>query len=630
MSITRRGALKGIAAGSIAATAPGIAAERGDRPNILWLVSEDNCPFIGAYGDKAAITPNIDALAQKGVLYRNAYCPAPVCAPTRFGILTGAYAESCSPAQHMRAVAKLPAALRTYPEYLRDVGYYCTNNSKTDYNCDVNPDHIWNVSGKDAHWKGRADNQPFLAVFNSMTTHESTLFRPVQGRDQFRNVRIPAYLPDTPAVRDDFASYYALISKMDGEIGARLAELESDGLADNTIIFYYSDNGGVLPRSKRYCYDEGMRVALILYVPPKWRHLCPVAPGTTVDAPVNLIDLPPTLLSLAGISAPPQMQGSAFLGRYAKAPSRFAFGMRNRMDERYDFVRTVTDGRWRYIRNYMPHRIWGMRGDFEWILKSYQSWDEKRIAGELDKHQARFFETKPFEELYDVQSDPDQLVNLIDQPAQRTRLRAMRAALDTHMLRIRDNGFIPEGTPAEGYRASRDEGTYPLKRIMVLAQAAARGDLRKLGLFQRDVNDPNPIVRHWAATGLLILKAKSQPARDALIAMAQADAWPVNRVVAAEALCHIGQMSLGAEILTSVMTAKTDFAPRLMAVNAFDSVEEAARLALPALKQVCDDTNEYIVRAARPLVARLEGTYQPNINYGRGTTAAPGRPALQG
>lgn len=625
MTISRRSALKAIAAGSaMAAAAPVIAAPGRERPNILWLVSEDNNPFIGAYGDPAAVTPNIDALARRGVLYRNVYSPAPVCAPTRFGILTGTYAESCSPAQHMRAVAKLPSGMRTYPEYMRNAGYYCTNNSKTDYNCDVDPARIWDVSGNQAHWKRRARNQPFLAVFNSMTTHESSMFRPVPERERFKNIRIPAYLPDTPAVRNDFASYYALMNKMDGEIGARLAELEADGLADDTIVFYYSDNGGVLPRSKRYCYDEGLRVALVAYFPPKWRHLCPAAPGTEVTAPVNLIDLPPTLLSLADMSAPPHMQGRAFMGRYAKSSAPFAFGMRNRMDERYDFVRTVTDGRYRYIRNYMPHRIWGMRGDFEWMLKSYQSWDEKRLAGELNPQQSRFFQTKPFEELYDIAADPDQLSNLAEQRGQQARMRSMRAALDAHMLRIRDNGFIPEGTPAEGYHASRDEAVYPLKRIMALGQAAARSERRKLGLFRHGLTDRNPIVRHWSAMGLLILKAKAAPARDALSAMARSDEWPANRVVAAEALCHVGALPEGAAVLASIATSNLDFPARLMALNALDSVDAAARLALPAIKQVSDETNEYLVRAARPLVARIEGTYRPDISYGRGTTARTG------
>jgi len=623
MTVNRRSFLNAALAGALSSQAPGLAAipSRRDRPNILWIVSEDNNPFIGAYGDQLARTPNIDALAKRGVLYRNVYSPAPVCAPTRFGILTGAYAETCSPAQHMRANAHLPAELRTYPEFLRNAGYHCTNNAKTDYNCDVIPARIWDESSSQAHWRSRPSGKPFLAVFNDMTTHESSMFRQVPGREQFPGVRIPAYLPDTPAIRDDFATYYALMNAMDAQVGVRLKELEHDGLAEDTIVFYYSDNGGVLPRSKRYCYDEGLRVALVVYVPPKWRHLCPVPMGSMVSAPVNLVYLAPTLLSLADIPTPLAMQGSAFLGRHAAAPATYAFGMRNRMDERYDFVRTVTDGRYRYIRNYMPHRIWGMRGDFEWLLRSYQSWEAELLAGRLNPAQRRFFETKPFEEFYDLSGDPDQLTNLIDQPEQARRVTTMRRALDQHMLAITDNGFIPEGSPVEGYAASREPARYPLKAVMALAQAAARGDPRKLRVLTAALGHTNGVMRYWAATGLLILKDNAAPAAEALARVAREDPWPSVRTVAAEALCHIGQAAEGVAVLAGLVGAAGDVPPRLMALNALDSLGEPARPAMPALAIAAADANEYLIRAARPLIARLEGTYRPDRTFTTGRPA---------
>jgi arylsulfatase A-like enzyme len=274
--VSRRGVIKAAAvAGSIAASAKALAqppCEGTKLPNILWLVSEDHSPFLGAYGDSVAHSPVVDALAKKGILYRHAYANAPVCAPSRFGILTGCYPESSAPAQHMRAMANLPTIMRTYPEYMRSLGYYCTNNDKTDYNCDVEPERIWNESSNTAHWRNGPKDTPFLAVFNYMTTHESRLFRPtpVPGPVTPDQVQIPPYLPDTPALRTDFASYYNLIAQMDAELGEKLAELETDGLAEDTIVFYYSDHGGVLPRSKRYCYEEGLRAALIVHFPPKW------------------------------------------------------------------------------------------------------------------------------------------------------------------------------------------------------------------------------------------------------------------------------------------------------------------------------------------------------------------------
>ena len=337
--------MTGISRRSILQLAAGVTAAAGmeralaasgsrDRPNILWLVSEDNAPWIGAYGDRMARTPHLDALARKGIVYENAFSTAPVCAPSRFAILTGVHAQSNAPAQHMRARAAFPAALSTYPDLLRRAGYHCTNNAKPDYNCDVDPAAIWVESSDRAHWRSRPAGAPFVTVFNTMTTHERFLFKPVPGAASPAEVRVPRYLPDTPAIRQDFASYHNLIERMDGEIGARLAELEADGLADDTIVFYYSDHGGILPRTKHYAYNEGFRAPLIVYLPPKWAHLAPAPAGSRIKAPVSFVDLAPTLLSLAGVAKPATMQGRAFLGRPAVACNRIVFGARDRMDER--------------------------------------------------------------------------------------------------------------------------------------------------------------------------------------------------------------------------------------------------------------------------------------------------------
>lgn len=616
--VSRRGLIKAVAAGGIAASTKALAQPQGDRnklPNILWLVSEDHSPFLGAYGDSVAHSPVVDALAKNGVLYRHAYANAPVCAPSRFGILTGCYPESSAPAQHMRAMANLPTIMRTYPEYMRSLGYYCTNNDKTDYNCDVEPARIWNESSSTAHWRNRPKDTPFLAVFNYMTTHESRLFRPtpVSGPVKPEQVQIPPYLPDTTALRTDFASYYNLIAQMDAELGEKLAELEADGLAEDTIVFYYSDHGGALPRSKRYCYEEGLRAALIVHFPPKWQHLSPVPMGSEVAHPVSLLDLAPTILSIAGVPKPAQMHGHAFLGRHRAKPAPYAFGMRNRMDERYDFVRTACDGRYRYIRNYMPHRPWGVYSSFEWIAKGYQSWDEARLAGTLTPEQSRFFGRKPYEEFYDLDRDPHQLVNLIgDQPLART-IATFRRALDQHMLDIRDNGFIPEGEAGEGYAATRSNSVYPLKKIMTVAQQAARGDVRNVARLQTLLKHGDANIRYWAATGLVILGDKATAASTQLTRLAKTDPSPAVRAAAAEALCNVGQVDAGLEVLQALIAPGQPMPQRLMALNALDAMDDLALPALPAIKAIVEDENDYIIRAARYLVAILEGTYRPGL-----------------
>lgn len=579
-------------------------------PNFLWLVSEDNNPLIGAYGDRLAHTPAIDKLAREGVLFRNVYSNAPVCAPSRFGIITGVLAQSCSPANHMRAEAKLPAFIKAFPVWLRERGYYCSNNAKTDYNCDLRPEAVWDASSRTAHWRERKPDQPFFAVFNHETTHESQLFRRTDGRVRPEDVRIPAFLPDTPDMRADFASYYNLIERMDGQIGARLDELDAAGLSEDTIVFYYSDNGGVLPRSKRYCYDEGLRCALVVRTPAKFAHLAP-PPGTVIDTPVSFIDLAPTLLALAGASLPAHLNGRPLLGKDAMRGRRFVFGMRNRMDERYDFVRTATDGRFRYIRNYMPHRPWGAPVSYAWQAKGYQDWERRHLAGALTPVQDRFFGPKPFEELYDLKADRDQVENLAASPAHAARLTAMRDALDAHMLEIRDNGFIPEGAPMEGYLSSRDERDYPLKTLMALGALAAQRNTANLAALAAQLDHANPLQRHWAAQGLLMLGVEAAPARARLAQLMATDSLPQTRIVAAEAVAGLGDPTEAVDLLSSLLDPAGAMPVRLQAINALGFLGEKAQPALPAIARAAEGERGYVRTAARHLLAVLKGAYDP-------------------
>ncbi len=611
--ISRRG-LMGAAAGIVAAGSVAVPARamQQERPNILWLVSEDNNPFVGAYGDKLARTPTIDALAAKGLLYRNVYSNAPVCAPSRFGILTGVYPESCAPANQMRAIAKLPPDFRTYPELMRGAGYFCTNNQKTDYNCDVDPDALWDVQGKEGHWRKRPESKPFLAVFNYETTHESRLFKPTPGRVTPDMVKLPAFLPDTPGIRQDFASYYNLMELMDGQLAERLAELEADGLADNTIIIQYSDNGGVLGRSKRYCYDEGLRCEMVVYAPAKWQHLLTAPPGNEVTTPVSFIDLAPTLLSIAGLPQPPQMRGTPFLGSSAK-PVDYAFGMRNRMDERIDFQRTVTDGRWRYIRNYMPHRPWGQQQAFEWLAKGYQEWEEEHRAGRLNAVQDRFFQPKPFEELYDLQADPDEIDNLAGAPSAQAMLAKFRKILDDQMIAIHDNGFLPETMEGEGYAESRNPDLYPLPQVMALAAMAAKGDPENLGKLTAMLSSPTPVMRYWAATGLLILGNQAAPAHGALQQAMRGDPSPHVRIVAAEAAAKAGDPAEPVELLAALCDDPPSWQVRLHALNALTYIDrDAAGAAIETARRAAVAEKEYVRSAGRYLAAVLDGTYLPS------------------
>jgi len=596
------------------------------RPNVLWLVSEDNNPYIGAYGDRLAHTPTLDALAAKGVLYRHAYSTAPVCAPSRFGLITGVYAEACAPANHMRARARLPAGWRTTPEYMRAAGYYCTNNEKTDYNCDADPARIWHASSHEAHWRNRPAGQPFFSVFNYMTTHESQVFRPTPGRVRPDDVKPPPYMPDTPEVRQDFASYYNLMERMDGQLTARLAELEADGLADDTIVFYYSDNGGVLPRSKRSCHDEGVRCALIVYVPAKWSRLSPGKPGTIVETPVSLIDLPPTILALAGAPQPPQMQGQPLFGPRPVKPRSHAFSMRNRMDERYDMVRTVTEGRWRYIRNYMPHLPAGQHMAFEWLAAGYQSFEREHLAGRLTPAQERFFQPRPFEELYDLDADPDELNNLAGAPSGRAALASLRRALDRHMLAINDNGFIPEGSPLEGAENARAPGAYPLAKVMALAALAAARNPANLPVLRDGLADGNEVIRYWSGLGLVMLGPGARPAAADIAARLSAEPSPQVKVALAEALAHARSPEAAAQALAQILAQSPSMPVKLQALNALSRLGPAARPAIAGFEPpAMGEGAEYLKSAAKHLRLTLDAAYTPETPIF--DTSVLGRPA---
>jgi len=570
------------------------AASRGEsakRPNILWLVSEDNNPFLGCYGDPLARTPTIDKLSREGITYERCFAQ-PVCAPSRFALITGMFAVSCGPAEHMRASGKIPVWLQGFPVYLRESGYYATNNAKTDYNSPINPAQTWDESGKSAHYLKRKDAaQPFFAVFNHEVTHESCLF-PEQGprltgpATDPAKVRIPPYQPDTPEIRADWARYYDCLSALDDQIAKKLKDLAEAGLAEDTIIFYYADNGGVLPRSKRFLQQSGTHVPLIVYYPPKWRHLAPAKPGSRISDPVSFVDFAPTVLSLAGIKAPETMQGRAFAGTFKSEPNAYVFCTRDRMDERYDMMRSVMDKRWLYIRNFRPDLPYVQRLEYQFRARGYQSWARVAAEGKLTKATAMFWGEKPTEELYDMSKDPDSVRNLAGDPAQREILERMRAALRRHTVEIADNGFIPEGSVLEGFEAARAKGAVAFERVFDLACLAGERNAAHLPGFVEALGDSSEPVRWWAAQGLGMLRDKAATAEGGLRKCLQ-DSSGAVRVAAAEALVHLGGAAAEVALpaLEAVLVEPEFQGSALHAANVFARIGESARPALAGLKR---------------------------------------------
>ena len=594
-----------------------------DRPNVLWLVSEDNNPYLGCYGDSLARTPTIDRLAKEGMLYERCFTQ-PVCAPSRFALITGMYAATAGPAEHMRAKGKLPSWLKGFPALLRDAGYYTTNNAKTDYNSPINIREAWNESSHQAHWRKRPDPaRPFFSVFNHEVTHESCLFPekdlPLKLPPTDRTkVRIPSYLPDTPEIRDDLGRYHDHMALMDAQIAAKLKELETAGLAEDTIVFYFSDNGGVLPRSKRFLQESGTHVPLITYYPPKWRHLAPAVPGSRIKEPVCFVDFAPTMLSLAGVKIPGHMQGRAFAGPAKAAPNEFVFCTRDRMDERYDMMRSVVDRRWLYIHNFRPDLPYVQRLDYQFKARGYQSWARMAAEGKLTPATAQFWGTKPTEELYDMLADPDNVKNLASDPAQRETLERMRTALKRHTLEINDNGFMPEGSPLEGYHESREVGAYPLERIFDLAALASKRDVQYLPKLIEALDDDSEPMRWWAAQGCTMLGAQAATAEKALRKHLDDPSGAVQ-VAAAEALASLGKSEAALPVLERLLkNAKAPFIA-LQAANVLARLDERARPSLPMIKQLlaspqkegdANSSRAYSQRIMERIVAVLEGREQ--------------------
>ena len=556
------------------------------RPNILWIVSEDNCPYMGCYGDSFATTPNLDRLANQGFLYTHAYCNSPVCSPARNAIITGAYAASNGNEQ-MRSNYRKPDAVHTYAEYLRQSGYYCTNNSKTDYNTiSIVPEQIWDESSNKAHYKNRPAGKPFFAVFNIMTSHESSIHRSIpaeQLRHDPSKVILPAYHPDTKEMRHDWAQYYDVMEDMDAQVGKFLLELEESGEAENTIVFYYGDNGGVLARSKRYVYESGTHVPLIVRIPDKFKVLYPAKePGNKVSRLVSLIDLAPTILSIAGIPVPEYMQGHAFLGEQKTEDPDYVYMTRGRMDERYDMSRAVRDRKFRYIRNFMPFRIYGQHLDYLFNAPSIRSWEEVYKAGKCNAVQSVFWNTKPVEELYDMENDPWEIHNLAADPAYRDVLESMRKALTHWMIEIKDVGLIPEtdydifSGKLSMYDYMRSDSC-PLGELIQTSGWAILGKPEDIKAGMDYLSHPNAGIRYWGATGLLIRKEKAGAAITAL-KKAGYDPSAAVAALAAEALYGLGEQETAFQIYTRILqdTVTFDMTDRNFALNSIDAIQGAS------------------------------------------------------
>ncbi len=587
------------AAAVVAAAGPDAMANQ-ERPNFLWLTCEDISPYLGCYGCEEAETPHLDRLAVEGIRFTQAYACAPVCAVARSSLLTGMYSSTIG-AHQMRSHTLLPACIPAYPKIFRDAGYYCTNNSKEDYNSpfNKNPD-LWDESSGRAHYKNRTPGQPFFAVFNFTVTHESQLDEqrintyvarediPPTPRNDPAYIQLPPYDPDLPEIRQDWARLHDLITLMDRMVGEKLAELEASGEAENTIVFFYSDHGGQLARSKRFIYNVGTQVPLIVRFPKKWQHLAPAHPGDTTDRLVNFIDLPKTVISMAALPVPELMQGNIFLGKDAEPPQRTVHFFRDRMSERPDFSRAVTDGRWYFIRNFMPHRPRGRDTRYGFnVQANWRAWEQHYDTGLCDPIQSQFFMPKPPVEFFDTQHDPWHVTNLAAHPDHQEQRRLLEKDLDDWMVQTRDLGLTPEPMffeltgPDKPFKTRYEFGQsdrYPVERLLSVAKQASMAQTGSEGECLRFLQDDHPVARYWGAYGLFLLKNHESEIRSALEAMAVSDAMTANRIMAAQALGVCGNLDLAFETIFREAQDTKDGYTFLFALNALQYSGTDSRL----------------------------------------------------
>ncbi len=435
-----------------------IQSEAQIRPNIIWLVAEDQSPdFFPMYGDSTISLPNIESLSLDGVVFTNAYTPVPVCAPTRSAIITGMYPTTLG-THNMRTYKAyttenqpeigipsysplVPDGVKMFTEYLRKEGYYCTNNAKEDYNFRA-PESGWDESSTSAHWRNRPKDAPFFSVFNFNVCHESGIWK--QGEEELYvspdSITVPPYFPDNDVIRHDLAVNYSNLKRLDEQLGKIIHQLKEDGLYENSIIFFYGDHGGPFPRYKRALYDTGIKLPLVIKFQDN------IKKSNYDDQLLSFIDFAPTLLSWAGIMPPKVMQGKARFGVYKDSTeSNYVFASSDRFDEMYDKLRAVRTKKFKYIRNYNPEISNAMAVKYREQMPMMQNMMTLHALGKLDSLSSLWFRTpKPEEELYDMENDPFELVNLSDKIQFQDTLVHLRKVLNNWIKETNDLGRTPE------------------------------------------------------------------------------------------------------------------------------------------------------------------------------------------
>ncbi len=498
----------------LAAWLPALAAHAADRPNFLWIMSEDNSKhYLELFDPAGAPTPHLAEMAAEGIVFERAFSNSPVCSVARTTLITSCYGPRIGTQFHRKLKrAQLPAGVQMFPAYLRSAGYYTTNNSKEDYNAAKTGD-VWNESSRRASWRKRPDPQtPFFHVQTFTLSHESSLHFNQQQMEKQANrtasaaVPLAPYHPDTPTFRYTRARYHDRIQLIDEAVGGMLEQLREAGELENTFVFYFGDHGGVLPRSKGYTYESGLHVPLVVRVPEKFRDRVSLPRGSRTQGFVEFVDFGPTVLELAGIDVPAGVDGEPFLGPQISpqqlAGRQEALGYADRFDEKYDLVRTLRVGRWKYMRNYEAFLFDGLQNNYRYRMLAFQQWRRLFQAGKLDPVQQQFFQPKEVEALYDLEADPHEVHNLAAEAKHAGRLRQLRQRLQTRLKRMPDLSFFTEthlvehalDAPVAFGQRHRQRAARLIETVDLSLEPFAAAQDRVLSALRSD----DYLQRHWA------------------------------------------------------------------------------------------------------------------------------------
>ncbi len=487
--------------------------EKLPPPNIVWLVSEDNSMhYLKMFDDNGIATPHIESLATQGLTYTRAFSNAAVCSAARSTIISGCYGPRLASHYH-RKIEKvpMPESVEMFPAYLKKAGYYTSNNSKEDYNF-IKADNVWDESSNKASWRNRAENQPFFHVFNTTITHEGKLhFKKNSLKNNptttdKESFKVQPNHPNTDLFKYTNAFYRDKIVQMDNKIGEVIQQLKEDGLYEDSFIFYYGDHGGVLPGSKGYLYETGLHVPMVVHVPEKYKHLVPNKIGSKVNGFVSFVDLGPTVLNLAGIEVPEAMDGKPFLGKNVSLENvnnrDETFSYADRFDEKYDMVRALRKGKYKYVRNYQPFNYDGLMNEYRYKQLAYKEWAKLYEAGELNEIQSHFYVSKPAEQLFDVEKDPYETINLAEDPAYKHTVISMRERLNSYMADLPDLSFYPEHILIKNAFENPEkfglDHKNDISKYMGIADLSLSNFIDAKSSLKKALNSTDPWERYWA------------------------------------------------------------------------------------------------------------------------------------